>query len=68
MKKTLSVSIEDIEKLEQVTISGTLHENSFNDVIVLSLGQSKVAVSSIFLAEALKEVVNFQQNTQILKG
>lgn len=61
MKKTLSVSIEDIEKLEQLTISGTLHENTFNEMVVLSVGQTRIALNSQDLALALKEVVNFQQ-------
>jgi len=61
MLKTLTVSITDVEKAENITISGTLHENQFNTQIVLGIGQSKVALDSKELARALKEVVDFQQ-------
>lgn len=62
MTKTLSVSITDMEKVEHLTISGTLHEQQFNERIVLGVGQTKIALNSAELAQALKVVVDFQKN------
>jgi hypothetical protein len=60
MTKTLSVSITDIEQVEHLTISGTLHEGGFNETVVLGVGQTKIALNSQQLAEALSEIVKFQ--------
>ena len=66
MTKTLSCSIEDIEKADMLTISGTIHEDKFNEQIILSVGQTKIAINSQELAQALKTVVEFQQNKKVL--
>lgn len=64
MTKTLSVSIPDSEKLEQITVSGTLDNENFNKNVVLSIGSMRVTLDSEQLASALKEVVDFQLNTR----
>ena len=62
MVKTLSISIDDVNKDNGISISGTLDETQFNKTIVLTIGPSKVALDSEELARALAEVVNFQRN------
>lgn len=59
MKKTLSVALEDVEKADTLTISGT-QEDKFNTTVVLRIGQSVFAVNSQDLAQALACVVDFQ--------
>ena len=61
MIKTLNVSVSDSENADHLTISGTLNPQEFNETIVLSLGSSKIALSSRELAEALACVVEFQR-------
>lgn len=65
MTKTLTISVEDIEKSGTVSISGALHEHQFNEVVVLTVGNVKVALNSKELATCLAEVVNFQSKFEV---
>lgn len=60
MTKTLTVSIEDVDKQGQVSISGSLDELNFNTMVILNVAGNKVALNSQELAKALAEVVDFQ--------
>lgn len=60
MKKTLSITIEDTEKVDGPTISGSLDESQFNPNIVIAIGGAKISVNSKNLAEGLSELVKFQ--------
>lgn len=60
MKKMLSITVDD-EKGDGVTISGALNQDdTFNKIVVLSIGSAKIPVDSQELARALAEVVSFQ--------
>ena len=61
MTRTLTVTVEDPDKSGSISISGTLQQDKFNELIVLSIGQAKIALNSQDLASALKAVVDFQQ-------
>lgn len=60
MVKSLTVSIESVEKGEHISITGTQNPNEFVSNIVVTVGPYKVNLDSQLLAEALKTVVDFQ--------
>lgn len=60
MVKSLTVSIESVEKGEHVSITGTQNSTEFVKDVVLTIGTYKIAVNSVELAQALKEIVDFQ--------
>lgn len=66
MIKTLTVTIKDANQEEDISIRGTRNENEFNKTIVLVFGTAQVAVDSKVLANALKEVVDFQTSNSKL--
>gem|GEM_PF-5073190 len=63
MIKTLTVGIPDKDNQEQLNIIGTKDDTQFNKIVVLAVGQVKIAVESQQLAQALSEVVQFQTPT-----
>lgn len=63
MIKSLIVTIDDINQDDKLSIQGTLSPKEFNKAVVLSIGQTKIAVDSQVLAEALAAVVSFQTPT-----
>ena len=65
MIKTLSVSIEDIEKADHIQISGTLHNNKLNENVIVSVGSSKIAINAQDLMAGLNEVVAFQNKFEV---
>jgi len=65
MVKTLTVSIDDVEKAERISISGTLDKEKFNTNVVLNVGQYKIQVDSQLMAQALAEIVHFQQRFEV---
>ncbi len=60
MVKSLTVSIESVEKGEHVSITGTQSATEFVPNVVITVGSYKVNLDSFLLAEALKAVVDFQ--------
>lgn len=60
MRKTLSITIDDSEKADGMTISGSLDPSAFNPNVILRVGNAALAVNSQELAQALAEVVAFQ--------
>lgn len=60
MIKSLTVSIESVEKGEHISITGTQKPDEFVKEVVLTVGTYKVALNSQDLAEALKVLVDFQ--------
>lgn len=68
MTKTLTISIKDFDDTgDFMTISGTKHDNAFNETVILSIGETKIAVDSLILAKVLAEIVAFQ-SPQIISG
>lgn len=65
--RTLTVGITDKDNDQQLNIIGTKEDVGFNRIVVLAIGQSKIAVDSQALAEALSEVVQFQTPAQSVK-
>ncbi len=61
--KTLTVSIDDVNKEDRISIAGTLNETEFNKAVVITIGQNRVVVDSQELALALAHVVGFQSIT-----
>jgi hypothetical protein len=59
MTRTLTCSIDDVEKINHLSISGTRQEQ-FNPNVVLTVGSLKVVLDSQELASALAAVVDFQ--------
>lgn len=66
MIKSLTVSIDDIEKADRLTISGAQNVTEFTPNVTISVGQYKISVNSQDLAEALKTVVDFQTPPKVL--
>lgn len=60
MTKSLTVSIESVEKGEHVSITGTQKPDEFVKEVVLTVGTYKVALNSQDIDEALKILVDFQ--------
>lgn len=58
--KTLSINIQDINLDDNMSVSGTLDPNKFNETVIISIGQVRFAVNSKLLAQALADVVAFQ--------
>ena len=65
MTKSLSVSFEDVEQANNVQITGTLHPNSMNETVVISIGAAKIVVNSKDLQDALNEVTAFQSKFEV---
>jgi hypothetical protein len=66
MIKTLTVSIDDIEKADHIQISGTLHANKLNEVVIISVGlHSKIAINAQDLIAGLQEVIAFQNKFEV---
>lgn len=61
MIKTLTVAIQDTNKDDSISISGAYSDEGFNTVIVVTIGTHKIALNSQEFAQALAEVVKFQQ-------
>jgi hypothetical protein len=60
MVKSLTVSIESVEKGEHISITGTQNPTEFVKDVVLTIGSFKISVNSQDLAEALAAIVDFQ--------
>lgn len=60
MVKSLTVSIESVEKGEHISITGTQNPAEFVKEVVLTVGMTKIAVNSQDLAQALAAIVDFQ--------
>lgn len=65
MTKTLSISIEDIEKADHIQISGTLHANKLNEMVIISVGSSKIALNAQDLLAGINEVIAFQSKFEV---
>lgn len=65
MNKTLTLSFEDIEQANTVQLSGTLHTDTLNPMVVLSIGAAKICINSADLKTALEEVTSFQSKFEV---